>query len=45
MWWEKPTVKEVIYLWNSVVIPTIEYQLQCLVLTDSEAENLNRKIR
>lgn len=45
MRWKKLTANEYIYLWNSVVIPIIEYQLQCTILSDSLAEKLNCKIR
>jgi ribonuclease HI len=45
MKWKKLTAKECIFLWNSVVIPMIEYQLQCTVLKDSLVDNLDSKIR
>jgi hypothetical protein len=45
MRWKKLTAKECIFLWNSVVIPMIEYQLQCTVLNDSLIEKLDSKLR
>jgi hypothetical protein len=43
--WKRLTVKECVYLWNSVVIPMIEYQLQCTVLNNTLVEKLDSKIR
>jgi hypothetical protein len=42
---KKLTAKESIYLWNSVVIPMIEYQLQCTVLKEALLYNLYSRIR
>lgn len=45
MRWKKLTAKECILIWNTVMIPMIEYQLQCTVLTDTLIERLDSKIR
>ncbi|CAG8611359.1 16038_t:CDS:2 [Rhizophagus irregularis] len=43
--WKKLTTKEYIFLWNTVVIPIIEYQLQCTVLSGTLIDRLDSKIR
>jgi hypothetical protein len=43
--WKRLTAKECVYLWNSVVILMIEYQLQCTVLNNTLVEKLDSKIR
>uniref|UniRef100_U9TH20 RNase H type-1 domain-containing protein n=1 Tax=Rhizophagus irregularis (strain DAOM 181602 / DAOM 197198 / MUCL 43194) TaxID=747089 RepID=U9TH20_RHIID len=45
MRWKKLTAKECIYLWNTVIIPVVEYQLQCTVLNKVLIEKLDSKIR
>ncbi|CAB4433378.1 unnamed protein product [Rhizophagus irregularis] len=42
---KKLTAKECIYLWNSVVIAMVEYQLQCTVLKEALLYNLDSRIR
>ncbi|PKY58324.1 hypothetical protein RhiirA4_480137 [Rhizophagus irregularis] len=42
---KKLTAKECIYLWNSVVIAMVEYQLQCTVLKEVLLYNLDSRIR
>ncbi|PKK70382.1 hypothetical protein RhiirC2_708278 [Rhizophagus irregularis] len=45
MRWKKLTLKECITFWNSVVIPMVEYQMQCTVVNETLAEKLDSKIR
>ncbi|GBB96288.1 hypothetical protein RclHR1_02720003 [Rhizophagus clarus] len=42
--WKKLKEKQVIAIWNIVIIPRIEYQLQAIVLTEDECNELMRKI-
>ena len=38
---EKINGKEAVYLWNSIIILVLEYQLQMIVLLRRECEELN----
>ncbi|GES91125.1 hypothetical protein GLOIN_2v1827388 [Rhizophagus clarus] len=42
--WKKLKEKQIIAIWNIVIIPRIEYQLQAIVLTEDECNELIRKI-
>jgi hypothetical protein len=43
--WKATTDKQITYLINHVIFPKVEYLLNDLVLSDKEAEKINKKIR
>ncbi|GES91180.1 hypothetical protein GLOIN_2v1771092 [Rhizophagus clarus] len=44
IYWKKLKEKQIIAIWNIVIIPRIEYQMQAIVLTEDECNELMRKI-
>lgn len=42
--WKKLTEKIIVMIWNVVIIPAIEFQLQAVVLTEAECDKIMVKV-
>ncbi|RIA79670.1 hypothetical protein C1645_840170 [Glomus cerebriforme] len=45
MSWKKLTDKQIIYMWNNVLVPAIEYQMQMTILSKHECKTLMRPVK